>query len=145
DQLAADLKLTSEKLRQLEIKDPSIVNKKGEGYGTYSQQYRKLEKAKQIDYACAVKSCSWGKFQVMGYHYAIAFESPEEMEQAVNTCELQQFYFFIAYLENTYGLIRAMKEKDWEGIAEKYNGALWKRYNPDYADNIKKYYHEYSE
>lgn len=144
DQLAADMKLSTEELRQLQKDDPGLVNKKGEGYGTYSMQYKKLEDAKKIDYACAVKSCSWGKFQVMGYHYAIAFESAEEMEQAVNTCELQQFYFFIAYLENTHGLIKAMKEKDWEDIAKKYNGSLWKKYNPDYADNIERYYYEYS-
>lgn len=62
----------------------------------------------------------------------------------INTCEIQQFIFFIGYLENTSGLIDAMKNKQWERIASLYNGSAWKSHNPDYADNIKRYYNEFS-
>jgi hypothetical protein len=133
---------TDDELKELKKKYPRIVNNSAGGYGQYSEQYEKLKTAKEINYTCALKSCSWGKFQVMGFNYAVAFSSPEEMEKAVNMCELQQFNFFVGYLENTNGLLNAMKNKDWESIAEKYNGSSWKTTNPDYANNIKKYYNE---
>ena len=133
---------TQDELEVLKEKYPKIVNNSAGEYGAYSEQYEKLKIAKQIDYSSALKSCSWGKFQVMGFNYKVSFSSPEEMEMAVNKCELQQFKFFIGYLENTNGLIQAIKDKDWELIAKKYNGASWKATNPDYASNIEKYYDE---
>lgn len=141
--LMKDLKKSKEELKKLKAADPAIVNDNSGGYGKYSEQYEKLEKAKKIDYNTAVKSCSWGKFQVMGFNYAVAFSSPKEMEKSVNLCEIQQFYFFIGYLEKTNGIIDAMKNKNWELIAAKYNGSKWKTYNPDYATNIKKFYNEF--
>jgi hypothetical protein len=133
---------TENELKELKREYPKIVNSSAGGYGQYSDQYEKLEVAKKINYSCALKSCSWGKFQVMGFNYAVAFSSPEKMEKAVNMCELQQFKFFVGYIENTNGLLNAMKNKDWESIAEKYNGSSWKTINPDYANNLKKYYDE---
>ncbi|PZX93753.1 hypothetical protein DOS84_10165 [Flavobacterium aquariorum] len=133
---------TDDELEELKKKYPRIVNNSAGGYGQYSEQYEKLKTAKKINYTCALKACSWGKFQVMGFNYTVAFSSPKEMEKAVNMCELQQFKFFVGYLENTDGLLNAMKNKDWESIAEKYNGSSWKTTNPDYANNLKKYYNE---
>lgn len=141
--LRDDAGKTDSELEELKQKYPDIVNNNSGGYGTYADQYEKLSTAKEIDYTSALKSCSWGKFQVMGFNYAVAYDTPEEMEKAVNTCELQQFKFFIGYLENTSGLIQAMKDKDWEKIAEKYNGASWETYNPEYASNIETYYNEF--
>jgi len=133
---------TMVELNELMEKYPKIVNKHGGDYGAYSVQYEKLEIAKTINYTCALQSCSWGKFQVMGFNYKVAFETPEEMEKGVNICEFQQFKFFIGYLENTIGLIQAMKDRDWRMIARKYNGNKWEVTNPDYASNIEKYYNE---
>lgn len=141
--LKKDLNKTDEELIKLKEQDSSIVNNTAGGYGKYSEQYTKLEKAKKLDYTTALKACSWGKFQVMGFNYAVKYSSPEEMEKAVNMCELQQFYFFLGYLENTSGMIQAIKNKNWESIASKYNGSNWKNQNPDYAINIEKYYNEF--
>ncbi|RAV30766.1 N-acetylmuramidase domain-containing protein [Sinomicrobium soli] len=143
--LKEDLGKTDEELKKLKDQYPNIVNNNSGGYGSYADQYEKLRIAKGIDYTSALKSCSWGKFQVMGFNYDVAFETPEKMEKAVNTCEVQQFKFFIGYLENTNGLIQAMKDKDWEKIAEKYNGSSWQTFNPEYADNLKDYYDEFKE
>lgn len=143
--LEIDAGKTKEERLELQEEYPNIVNSTAGGYGKYSEQYEKLEIAKEIHYRSAIKSCSWGKFQVMGFNYAVAFSTPEEMEEAVNTCEIQQFVFFIGFLENTSGIIDAMKEKQWEKIATLYNGSNWKNQNPNYANNIKKYYEEFSE
>ncbi|WP_430827552.1 N-acetylmuramidase domain-containing protein [Chryseobacterium indologenes] len=141
--LEKDLNKTRSELEKLQKDDPSLVNELSGGYGKYSEQYDKLDKAKKIDNTTALKACSWGKFQVMGFNYSVAFSTPEEMEKAVNLCEIQQFYFFVGYIENTIGMITAMKNKNWEDIASKYNGSKWKKKNPDYASNIETYYNEY--
>lgn len=141
--LKEDAGKTDAELAELKEQYPLIVNNNSGGYGLYSAQYEKLATAKEIHYTSAVKSCSWGKFQVMGFNYAVAFDSPEELEEAVNKCELQQFQLFLGYLENTTGLVQAMINKDWETIASKYNGANWRTHNPHYASNLEQYYNEF--
>ena len=126
----------------LSIKHPSIVNKNSGGYNDMTS-YDKLKTAKSIDYDCAVQSCSWGKFQVMGFHYANLYSSPRELEKAMNMCELQQFKYFVLYLKKTNGMVDALKNKNWEGIATLYNGSKWKEKNPEYANNVKKYYNQF--
>lgn len=126
----------------LSIEHPSIVNKNSGGYNDMTS-YDKLKTAKSIDYDCAVQSCSWGKFQVMGFHYANLYSSPRELEKAMNMCELQQFKYFVLYLKKTNGMVDALKNKNWEGIATLYNGSKWKEKNPEYANNIKRYYNQF--
>ena len=126
----------------LSKKYPSIVNKSDGGYNDMTS-YEKLKIAKSIDYSCAVQSCSWGKFQVMGLNYANLYSSPMELEKAMNMCELQQFKYFVSYLKNTSGMVDALKNKNWERIATLYNGPKWKDKNPEYANNIKRYYNQF--
>lgn len=126
----------------LSKKYPSIVNEDSGGYNDMTS-YEKLKIAKSIDYSCAVQSCSWGKFQVMGFNYANLYSSPRELEKAMNMCELQQFKYFVSYLKNTSGMVDALKNKNWERIATLYNGPNWKNQNPEYANNIKRYYNQF--
>ena len=126
----------------LSKKYPSIVNKSDGGYNDMTS-YEKLKIAKSIDYDCAIQSCSWGKFQVMGFNYANLYSSPRELEKAMNMCELQQFKYFVSYLKNTSGMVDALKNKNWERIATLYNGPNWKNQNPEYANNIKRYYNQF--
>ena len=126
----------------LSKKYPSIVNEDSGGHNDMTS-YEKLKIAKSIDYSCAVQSCSWGKFQVMGFHYANLYSSPRELEKAMNMCELQQFKYFVLYLKKTNGMVDALKNKNWERIATLYNGPNWKNQNPEYANNIKRYYNQF--
>ena len=130
-----------DQINKLQDDYPDIVNTQGGSYNVSS--YTKLGIAKKIDYDCAVQSCSWGKFQVMGLYYSNLYSSPSELEEAMNKCELQQFRYFLSYLKNTNGMIIALKNKDWESIARLYNGANWKKQNPKYASNIEKYYNQF--
>lgn len=134
---------TKTQLMNLKEKYPRIVNPIYGGYGTYTEQYEKLETAKKIDYDAAIQSSSWGKFQVLGCYYSNSYSSTKELEEAMNMCEKQQFNYFIAYLKGSTYLINAIKNKDWERIAQFYNGANWKVQNPTYASDIRTFYHEF--
>ena len=130
-----------DQVNKLQVDYPDIVNTQGGSYNISS--YTKLGIAKEIDYDCAIQSCFWGKFQVMGLYYSNLYSSPSELEEAMNKRELQQFRYFLSYLKNTNGIIMALKNKNWESIARLYNGANWKKQNPKYASNIEKYYNQF--
>lgn len=139
------------KANECQKEDSSLCNSKVTmkgGYGKSKEQLNRLEKVKKWDNDIAIKSCSWGKFQVMGVYIEKIklYKDADEFEKAMNLCEVQHFQFFKSYLIDIIGgdLIKAMKEKNWEKIAELYNGKYWKKINPDYATNLKKYYEEYN-
>lgn len=127
---------TKEQLDILKKDSPDIVHNIGTykdpnaSYGSEKEQFIKLGKAKKINNDAAIKSCSWGKFQVMGKYFNNLYSSPSELEKAMNMCEVQHFAYFKVYLKDVTGeeMIKAMKEKNWNKIAELYNG-------PDYSKN----------
>lgn len=127
---------TQQQLDDLKKNQPDLVHNvgtykdKNAKYGSEEEQFGKLEKAKKIDNDSAIKSCSWGKFQVMGKYYNYLYGTPDEMEDAMNMCEVQHFAYFKVYLKDVTGapMIKAMKDKNWNKIAELYNG-------PDYPIN----------
>ncbi|MDD4881534.1 MAG: N-acetylmuramidase domain-containing protein [Gallionellaceae bacterium] len=53
-------------------KHPDISNSLSGGYGKFSAQYGKLERAFNLDPEAALKSASWGRFQIMGNNHQAA-------------------------------------------------------------------------
>jgi len=137
--LAKQKQYGSAKAMELQKECPTIVHKSPNVIRTGS--FTKLKKAKEIDVGCAIQSCSWGRFQVTGDNYRWAsYSTPQELEMAMNTCELLHFKFFVAYLKNKKGMLKALSDKDWEEIAYIYNGPQWKTHNPKYAGNLQENY-----
>lgn len=103
-------------------------------------QYQKLEKAMALDETAALMSCSWGRFQIMGFNYkACAFNSVQEMVKAFCESEQKQLDAFVSFLLSA-GLLPALRQKDWQAIARKYNGPAYKTNN--YDSDLKRYYDE---
>lgn len=91
-------------------------------------EYKRLELAKEIDEECALKSASWGMFQIMGFNFAYCgcknvFDFVKKMEES-HASQLKLMYY---YMNNT-SCLKNLKEHDWAGFARKYNG-------PGYAEN----------
>ncbi|WP_413734980.1 N-acetylmuramidase family protein [Sodalis sp. RH21] len=97
-------------------------------YGKYSEQYPKLHKAMSLDRAAALRSASWGAFQIMGDNYAKAgFADIEPFTQAMNTLE-GQMSGFTCFIKSSPSLLSALRDHHWEQFARVYNG-------PDYKTN----------
>jgi hypothetical protein len=129
-------------IEELTRKYPNIINEESGGYNESS--YDKLKLAKTINVDCAIKSCSWGRFQVMGENVGwSAYSSAVELEAAMNVCDLQQFKYFVAFLNKKPGMLKALQAKNWEKIADYYNGTGWRTENPTYAGDIEKYYNKF--
>lgn len=91
-------------------------------------EYKRLELAKEIDEECALKSASWGMFQIMGFNHKICgcqdvYDFVHKVSES-HEKQLELMYYFM----NNSGCLKELKAKDWAGFARKYNG-------PGYAQN----------
>ncbi len=60
-------------------------------YSDYASAYLRLINAYRLDPIAALKSCSWGKFQVMGENYALCgMPDFQKFAEAMSTSEAQQ-------------------------------------------------------
>ncbi len=103
-------------------------------YGPYSIQYAKLRKAKGFNIVAALKSCSWGRFQIMGFNYKMCgYNSVTEMVDKFAQSEFEQLNAFCVYIKSA-NLDDELNAKAWEAFAEQYNGPQWKK--NDYANKL---------
>lgn len=71
----------------------------------------------------ALKSASWGMFQIMGFNHGRAgYGSVVEMVNDLATGEDAQLGAFIRFLRADRVMIRALRGRDWTGFALRYNG-----------------------
>lgn len=92
------------------------------------EEYSRLNTAKALDRKAALKSASWGKFQIMGFnHRHCGFDSVVDFVLAMQHSEAKHLDAFIAYVESV-GLAKHLRTKDWAKFARGYNG-------PAYAKN----------
>ncbi|QHM73899.1 N-acetylmuramidase domain-containing protein [Mixta intestinalis] len=111
--------------------NPKISHKSAGGYGKYSEQYIKLYEAIKLDKNAALRSASWGAFQIMGNNYKKAgHHNIESFIEAMNTIE-GQLDAFINFILNTPSLKYALQNKQWATFAAIYNGPKYKENNYD--------------
>lgn len=104
-------------------------------------QHARLAKAVRLDREAALKSASWGKFQIMGFNYAKAgFDNLQSFINAMYRSEGAQLIAFVNFVKNT-GLDAPLKRKDWAGFARGYNGSGYakNKYDIKLANAYKKH------
>lgn len=100
-------------------------------YGKPSEQHAKLARAVAIDRDAAMKSASWGLFQIMGFNYAACgCATLQDFINKIYSGEDSHLDLFDDYIVNSH-LDDELKNLDWAGFARGYNGAsYWKnKYN----------------
>lgn len=89
---------------------------------TQAARYNWLDMAMAIDVTAALRSCSWGLGQVMGFnHKAAGFDTVEAFVSAMTYSEGAQLYAVARFIV-TNGLQVKLRKKDWHGFARGYNG-----------------------
>jgi hypothetical protein len=98
-------------------------------YGKTSELERaRLQSAKMLDNTAALMSTSWGRFQIMGFNFALCgFKSVNDFVLAVQKGEKEQLDAFVQYILHTH-LNDELQERRWADFARKYNG-------PEYQKN----------
>jgi hypothetical protein len=92
-------------------------------YGkTWQAERARFERAWGLDPDAALKSCSWGRFQIMGFnHKACGFAYVTAFADAMLT-EIGQLMAFVAFVRSNPKLLAAAQARDWDDFARIYNG-----------------------
>lgn len=116
-------------------------------YSDYASAYLRLINAYRLDPDAALKSCSWGKFQIMGANHELCgLANVVTFAKTMCTSEAGQIRLLAEFIHNKpqawkdpknkalgkeISLWDAVKTKDWAAIAFNYNGPGYKKYSYD--------------
>jgi hypothetical protein len=116
--------------------NPGVSNRKPGGYGSYNEQHARLQQAAELDRPAALKSASWGRFQILGENYQQAgFDSLQAFVNAMYASEQAQLKAFVHFILADPRLAKAIRHKDFDGFAGVYNGPNYKI--NDYAGKMQ--------
>lgn len=110
-------------------------------YGPVSAQHSRLERAAAINRDAALESCSWGKFQIMGFNFKLCgCANIQEFVNKMYQGEESQLDLFVTYLINV-GLADELRDKRWPAFSFRYNGPRYaeNKYDTKLAKAYKKY------
>ncbi|MBL5864449.1 N-acetylmuramidase family protein [Serratia fonticola] len=119
-----------------------LVNEHAGGYSGGVAEHARLDRATKIHRDSALQSCSWGAFQLMGYHWQrLGYPRLQDFINAMyrgDAAHLDAFVRFI--LADTY-LLKALRALDWPEFARRYNGPGYaaNQYDKKMAAAFKKY------
>lgn len=100
-----------------------------------------LEKALALHHEAALKACSWGMFQVMGFnHGECGHTTVDAFVQAMKAGATGQLEAFLAYCKRKPGMVVAMQKRDYVGMAMRYNGEDY----GDYDKRIQRAYQKHA-
>lgn len=104
-------------------------------------EYRRLHQAMQLDRDAALKSASWGLFQIMGFnHVAAGFSTVSAFVDAMKQSEGAQLMAFVNFVksEGMVGKLLLIMQGNGTPFAEAYNGPRQAENN--YDDKLVKAY-----
>jgi hypothetical protein len=97
--------------------------------------------AAALDKSAAIKACSWGKFQVMGFNFEVCgFTNLDDFYAAMQKSEGEHLKAFCNFIAGN-NLGGALRKHQWATLASGYNGADYKinQYDTKLAAAYKKY------
>jgi len=122
---------------------PDISAKERGGYGDRgAHQFSRLDEAIALDATAALLSASWGLGQIMGENFHVAgFGSIDGMVAAMVASEDKQLEVMATFIKANGPMGQALRDRDWEGFARRYNGPAFKenQYDKKLEDAHTKY------
>jgi hypothetical protein len=102
--------------------------------------WKTLNEAMELDHEAALKSCSWGMFQVMGFNYeTCGFANVDDFVAKMKAGEPGQLDAFVGFCLKTRGLRKALADKNFVACATIYNGSDYGDYDKRIQRAFKKY------
>lgn len=115
------------KANELAERMPNIVNQKRGGYIGGAGEFGRFASACQIDETSAIESCSWGMFQIMGYHWArLGYVDAQDFKLHMQESEGEQLQAFCKFILTDKELLKALQKQNWDEFAKRYNGPAYK-------------------
>lgn len=128
--------------RAFDALHPGISHPSAGGYGqTGAHQYTRLHEAIALDRDAALRSASWGRYQVMGFNAELC-GWPDVESYVADACksEAEHLRAFIGYCRER-GIVGYLRSHDWRAFTSAYNGPG----NVDeYSAKLEAAYHEHA-
>lgn len=113
------------------------------GYAGGSAEYDRFAAACGIDGEAAISACSWGLFQIMGFHWqSLGYQSPEAFKAAMESSEKEQLGALVRFIKQNPAMHSALRCHDWGEFAKRYNGPAYKE--NDYDSKLSSAYQTFS-
>ena len=104
-------------------------------------RWKMLGRAKVIDRAAALASCSWGCGQVMGAHWRwLGYGSIDALVMEARDGAAGQIRLMVRYIMKA-NLSQKLQEHDWAGFARAYNGPAYRKHR--YDAKMRNAYHRF--
>lgn len=104
-------------------------------------EHGRIQKAMELNREAALKSASWGKFQIMGFNWEkCAYKDLQAFIDGMWRSEGEHLRAFTHFIQSE-GLDEALREGDWHSFARGYNGPQYQKNN--YAERMKAAYENY--
>jgi len=106
-----------------------------------SKEYSRLNKAIKLNREAALKSTSWGMFQILGINHQVAgYSNVEDFVKAHSKSEKEHLQAFVNFIKNKK-LDDELRDLRWADFARIYNGPGYKknRYDEKMAAAYEKY------
>jgi len=104
-------------------------------------EHDRLSVAASLNRSAALMAASWGKFQLMGFNFALCgFSTLQAFINAMYRSERDQLLAFIEYIRQSR-LDDEMRDRRWADFARRYNGPdyLINKYDSKLARAFEKY------
>lgn len=120
--------LTAAQVTRLNNWKKAILNK----VELQREEWAAFNAAYAIHPGAAMKSCSWGASQIMGFnHGLIGYTTVGAMVDAFKESEDRQIEGFFAFCASVPGMLGCFRRKDFAGMALRYNGKGYKKFSYD--------------
>jgi hypothetical protein len=108
---------------------PDLSNPVAGGYGSSGPfQHERLAGAALLDRDAAIKSTSWGLFQILGLnHDAAGYPELQRFINAMYRSVDDHLRALVMFIRHDPRLVDAIREKDWVTFARIYNGPAFTR------------------
>lgn len=117
--------------RRFDESHPDISSRKWDRslYVGGEKEYGRLQKAMGLDREAALKSASYGRYQIMGFnHEAAGYDDVETFVRDMFIAESNHLNAFVGFIKSNSRMHAAIQALDWATFARHYNG-------PAYAEN----------
>lgn len=107
---------------------PNIVATTPGGYKGGVREWGRYNEAYGLNKECAIEATSWGRFQIMGFHYEdLGYKSQKDFAEQMSISESEHLEAFVKFIKKNPSLLDAIRSKDWAKFAYHYNGRSYRK------------------
>ena len=106
-------------------------------YGSFDQQFERLDRAKRINKEAAYKAFSSSKYQILGEnHDSLGYDTAEALFNDLSDPD-NQLSVFVKYMQANPEALKALRNTDFDKFSKLYNG---KNSLPSYVAELTQHY-----